>query len=280
MILNLSNNFQPLIGEEFSFEMFTFSGGEPHIKITPTNYKGRVTITHRINSFNDLGLLLISVDALNRLGYNELELFLPYFPGARQDRVMIKGEPLTSKVYADLINQLGFKSVAIFDVHSDVTPALIKNCKVLSNHLFIKNVMAELPNNMAIVSPDAGALKKIYNLAAFLNVNEIVECGKHRDVKTGFLSGFSVPIQDLKGKHCLIVDDICDGGGTFIGLAEELKKRNSGKLFLAVSHGIFSKGYTDLLEYFEKIFTTNSIKEIEQDKICQIPIKQLLNFKK
>jgi ribose-phosphate pyrophosphokinase len=70
----------------------------------------------------------------------------------------------------------------------------------------------------------------------------------------------------------LIVDDICDGGGTFIGLAAELKNKNAGKLYLAVSHGIFSKGF-DSLKCFDKIFTTNSFKDFDNEVITQINLQ-------
>lgn len=65
-----------------------------------------------------------------------------------------------------------------------------------------------------------------------------------------------------------------DGGGTFTGLAKELRNKNAGKLYLAVSHGIFSKGF-DGLNDFEKIFTTNSFKDIEHEKVVKIKLKSI-----
>ncbi len=277
MILNLSKNFKPIPGQELEYESFIFSGGEPHIKIQDTGYQGRITITHRINSFNDLGLLCIAVDALRRMNFNTIELFLPYFPGARQDRVMVKGEPLTVKIYADLINQLQLSKVSIFDPHSDVTVALINNCIVFDNHKMIRMITSQLPANLLLASPDAGAIKKIYKLAAYLQDYEVLECGKKRDVRTGALSSFKVPSDDLKGAPCLIVDDICDGGGTFMGLAEVLKAKNSGDLFLVVSHGIFSKEFNELSKYFKKIYTTDSIKTIENNLVQQFSFNEIIN---
>ena len=86
---------------------------------------------------------------------------------------------------------------------------------------------------------------------------------KIRDVKTRKLSGFKVYADDLQGRDCLVVDDICDGGGTFLGLAKELKAKNAGKLYLAVSHGIFSRGVERLLEHYDGVFSTNSFGEVE-----------------
>ncbi|WP_113637542.1 ribose-phosphate diphosphokinase [Nubsella zeaxanthinifaciens] len=271
MILNLNANFKPLDGQEISFEAFTFAGGEPHIKILSNIPKQHsVTITQRINSFNDLGQLCLAVDALKRMDVLLQDLYIPYFPAARQDRVMVPGEPLSVKVYADIINALNFKRVLVFDAHSEVTPALINNCEVISNHDFIKTIISDLNEEVVLISPDGGALKKIYKLSEALGGLEVVECSKSRNVKTGKLSGFKVYADDLAGKSCLIVDDICDGGGTFIGLAAELKNKNAGKLYLAVSHGIFSKGFDELSTHFERIFTTDSIKTADNFRLTQI----------
>ena len=272
MIFNLDPNFKPIAGNEIEFQSFTFSGGEPHIKINPNfDLKEEITVTHRINSFNDLGFLCLVVDALKRMDAKLCELFIPYFPAARQDRVMIPGEPLSVKVYADIINTLNFKKVKVFDAHSEVTPALLNYCEVIPNHHFIKQVVEKIGNEVVLISPDGGALKKIYKVSEFLGGVAVVECSKSRDVKTGKLTGFKVYENDLQGKNCLIVDDICDGGGTFIGLAQELKNKNAGKLYLAVSHGIFNKGFEEL-SVFEKIFTTNSFRDIEEEKVEQIKL--------
>ena len=277
MILNLDPNFAPIQNqEEIKFNSFTFPGGEPHIKINPDfDTTQKVTITHRLNSFNDLGLLCITVDALRRMDVKIIDLFIPYFPAARQDRVMIKGEALSVKVYADIINRLQLDKVFVFDAHSEVTPALVNNCEVIPNHTFIQHVLKVVGDNVKLISPDGGALKKIYKVSEFLGGIDVVECSKSRDVKTGKLSGFKVYEDDLNGMDCLIVDDICDGGGTFVGLAEELKNKNAGKLYLAVSHGIFNKGF-EVLNCFDGIFTTNSVKDFEDENVQVIKLDQLV----
>jgi len=273
ILLNLDPDFAPLTGTAINFKSFAFSGGEPHIKIEPGfDVTQTITVTHRLTSFNSLGLLCVSVDALRRMGVTKTCLFIPYFPGARQDRVMIPGEPLTVKVYADIINALHLDRVTVFDPHSEVTPALLNNCEVISNHAFIQEVVNRIGGNVVLISPDGGALKKIYKVSEFLGGAPVVECSKSRDVKTGRLSGFKVYEDDLQGANCLIVDDICDGGGTFIGLAEALKAKNAGNLYLAISHGIFNKGFEVFQDYFTKIYTTNSFKDIQDQRVEQIAI--------
>jgi ribose-phosphate pyrophosphokinase len=278
IVINLDKHFSPIQAEKaIVFDSFIFAGGEPHIKIKPDfDTHQAVTITHRLSSFNAVGLLCIAVDALRRMGVKEINLLIPYFPAARQDRVMVPGEPLSVKVYADIINALQFNEVTIFDVHSEVAPALLNNCKSITNHKFIGEVINQIGGQVKLISPDGGALKKIYKVSEFLGGLEVVECSKSRDVKTGKLTGFKVYNDDLDGADCMIVDDICDGGGTFIGLAQELKKKNAGNLYLAVSHGIFSKGFEELEKLFAKIFTTDSFQNIEYKSVTQIPLKSIL----
>lgn len=258
-VLNLDSAFNPF-GQGLQFENFTFSGGEIHFRITEdVSSIDEVTITCRPRSFNDMGTLLIAADALRRAGVKRLSLVIPYFPAARQDRLMVPGESLTVKVYADLINGIGFEEVVVFDPHSDVTPALLDHVRVVPNHAYAKEVVANF-SDYHLISPDGGALKKVHKLAQYLNADSVIECSKVRNVKTGKLSGFTVYADDLGGKACLVVDDICDGGGTFLGLADELKAKNAGKLILVVSHGIFSKGVDHLKEKFDEIYTTDSFK--------------------
>ena len=279
MILNLDVSFNPYPQRKaITFESFTFPGGEPHIKILDDlSFIKEVTITHRIKSFNDIGLLLIAVNALKNMRIEKINLLLPYFPAARQDRLIIKGEALSVKVYAELINNLNLNSVTIFDPHSEVTPALLNKCIVIDNHKFIKKIINKLDKHTFLISPDGGALKKIYKVASYLKNYEVIECSKSRNVKTGELSGFKVYADDLQGRACLIVDDICDGGGTFLGLAKELKAKNAGKLYLAISHGIFSKGLKEILKEFEIIFTTNSFNDIEKtNRVEQTNISEII----
>ncbi|RQO32277.1 phosphoribosylpyrophosphate synthetase [Taibaiella sp. KBW10] len=268
MILNLDRNFSPVAGTPIAFESFIFSGGEPHIRIQADfDISEPVIITHRFNTFQDIGLLCLAVDALRRLGVAQISLFIPYFPAARQDRVMVPGEPLSVKVNADIINSLGLHQVWVYDPHSEVTPALLNRVTVMTNHKFIRNVAAAIGGDLVLISPDGGALKKIYKVAEALGGVPVIECSKVRDVATGKLKSFSVYADDLAGKTCLLVDDICDGGGTFIGLAEALKQKNAGSLYVAVSHGIFSKGFDGLNQWFERIYTTNSIRDWEEQEV-------------
>ncbi len=273
--LHLDSTFQPF-EKSIAFNAFDFNGGEPHLQITERLAAGNsVMITLRPRSFRDIGILLLAVDALKRMGIKHLELLIPYFPAARQDRVMVPGEPLSVKVYADLINAQNFQRVLIFDPHSEVTSALVDRVVVISNHQFVKKCIGR-KKEVLLISPDGGALKKIYKVSQFMGGLPVIECSKIRNVKTGELTGFTVYAEDLKGKPCYIVDDICDGGGTFLGLAKKLKEKNSGPIHLIVSHGIFSKGFSELEKQFDKIYATNAFSTIENISLTQIKLEGLL----
>lgn len=273
-LLNLDSRFNPVKGIPVNFEKFVFSGGEPHIKIQPGfDTEQPVLITTRIRTFEDMGFLMLAVDALRRMQVKQISAFIPYFPAARQDRLMVKGEPLSVKVNAQLINSLGLDQVYVFDPHSEVTPALLDNVDVIYNYDFIRQVIAmQSKENLVLISPDGGALKKIYKLSEQLGGIPVIECSKVRDVTTGKLKSFTVYADNLEGKNGLIVDDICDGGGTFIGLAESLNSKGIESLSIAVSHGIFSKGTDILSPYFEKIYTTNSFNDIEAPRVVQLAL--------
>ena len=274
-ILNLDPEFQPF-GEGIKFTSFIFpSGCEEHIKLTG-GLSYELLITTRIRSSDDIMLLLMATDASKRSGASKIELFIPYFPYARQDRQMVKGEPLSLKAFADLVNSQKYSKVFIYDVHSETTLALVNNSVGIDNHDFVKEILNE-KSNYYIVSPDAGSYKKIFSLCQHLNyTDEIIICNKIRDISNGQIKKITVSHNDLNGKDCYIIDDICDGGGTFIFLANELKKRNCGKIYLVVSHGIFTKGF-EILEGIDHIYTTNSFNDQPlNNKLTQIKLTDKL----
>lgn len=283
-VLNLDTQFSPVKGNIVTCEKFVFSGGEPHIKIqADLDIHQPLIITTRIRSFEDIGFLVLAVDALKRMQVKHISAFIPYFPAARQDRLMVAGEPLSVKVNADIINSLDLERIYVFDPHSEVTPALLNKVTVIYNYDFIEKVIAQMGReNLVLISPDGGALKKIYKLSESLGGIPVIECSKVRDVATGKLKSFTVYADDLSGKQGLIVDDICDGGGTFTGLAQSLKEKGIGRLNIAVSHGIFSKGLEVLRPWFDTLYTTDSFKDIEEEGLVQIrlDITKTINHEK
>ncbi|MGE7778272.1 ribose-phosphate diphosphokinase [Chitinophaga sp. NPDC101104] len=251
-------------------ETLRFPDGQPHLKIDTSaialiERQTPVRILTRLNDGNDLLMLLFAQQALSHLEFRDVRADITYLTSARMDRVMRPGEPFSLKVIAAVLNAAQFRKVRIFDPHSEVTTALIDRAYAVENHRFMRDVLEDYNmrrpgEQIVLVSPDGGALKKIYSLAKFTGTTDVVECMKTRDVKTGALSGFKTSAEDLSGKTCIIADDICDGGGTFAGTAKVLKDKGASRVVLAVSHGIFSKGTS--IEYVDEIYTTDSFREV------------------
>lgn len=249
------NGYNPTSLDEIKFEKYYFKGGEPHIVIEDPLQLEELYISLRFKVTGELIELLLAVDAIKRINSDlKLNLIIPYFPGARQDRIMNEGEPLTVKVIANLVNSLGFSKVVVVDPHSNVTEALINNIVVVDNSELVKEVIGYLNKDLYLVSPDAGSNKKIHNLSKKVNIDKIILCDKHRDVKTNDILSYNINSTFPEGVDCLIVDDICDGGRTFISLAKTLKERGANKVYLVVTHGIFSYGLSNIVKDIDHVF--------------------------
>lgn len=256
---------------DIAYQSMIFPDGQPHVKLNLQRAESLdrsepLRILTRLNNANDLLLALFVKNTLDYLEFRHVELHVSYLLAARMDRVMLDGEPFSLKVVAEMINQGKFEKIRIFDPHSDVSTALINRSYAVPNHVFVADALSDYACGHSggapvLVSPDAGALKKIHKLAQYLGVEKVVECMKERDVKTGALTNFKAMTDHLHGQTCFIVDDICDGGGTFAGTARMLKEKGAGKVNLIVSHGIFSRGAK--IESIDEIYTTDSYKQVE-----------------
>lgn len=239
---------------------FLFKSGENHVQLLSDFSGHEIDLFYQYSGDQSLFKLAMIVDALKRQGYVDLSLTIPYFPGARQDRVCNLGEALSVKVYADFINNMGFRKVSVFDPHSDVVAAVVNNCKVVKNHQFIAKVINKHPSNYALVSPDAGANKKIFDLSKHLGGPRVIRADKIRNVIDGAIIGTEVYADDLTGQSLVICDDICAGGRTFIELAKKLKEKNAAEIILIVSHYEGTANKTALREAgIDKVITTDSL---------------------
>lgn len=239
-------------------KFITFSGGEEQVVIDPDNDFGifdqiRVQVVEviaHIKSSKEVMQLVVLTDAIRRLSDNgnvRYYLNMPYVPYARQDRVMQPGEALSIKAFASIINGLKYDRVFISDPHSDVTAVVIENLVVQDQTACFfeaidqsNDLRRKQSHEILVVAPDAGARKKAAKTAKHFGW-DLVEAGKVRDVTTGAITGTEV-YGDVAGRDCLILDDICDGGMTFIKLGEALKAKGAARVRLYVTHGIFSKG--------------------------------------
>jgi ribose-phosphate pyrophosphokinase len=257
-------------------------------------YTDPVMITTRLNSFKDVELLICAVQALRNIKPNcQISLYTPYFLGSRSDRKFVEGGVnYLKQVICPIINSLNFYSVVVLDPHSDVLEACLNNYEKADNHILVKWALTDIDNKdgaqsrICLVSPDAGAYKKIFDVAKKFSIDKIITANKVRDMKTGNILRTEIPVLDQHDTiQYVIIDDICDGGRTFVELAKAIKDgRPTAKIYLVVTHGIFSAGYSQLGEYFERIYTTNSYKgigetEFHGSELQQTKVKQFNVFK-
>lgn len=238
-----------------------------------------VYVLSRISSAEDLLFLCDAVHALQRAKVKEIVIKISYLFGARSDRKFEDGE---SSYLVDtllpMIASLNVAEVQILDVHNpDVVDAVLKNFVPIPSTLLVKKVLTEyLPDCNHIVCPDNGASKKIYSLVAELNESmpdrqfEVLECIKHR-TKDGITINAPLP---PKGVPLLVVDDIGDGFGTFMKLADAIERyERKNDLFLFVTHSIQAMGMLTATTRYKGLYTTNSFKQwrdMERVKIISV----------
>jgi ribose-phosphate pyrophosphokinase len=268
---------------QLQYEHSTFPGGEIFFRLDEPSIQHilmmhgncEVVITAKIYDSQDLLRLIMAVDAIRGVSQThgldplQINLKMPYVPYSRQDRICSPGESFSLSAFCKLINSMRLKSVEVFDPHSTVTTALLnssyENMSAYENFI-IDSVTHLGDTKFAAVSPDAGALKKVHGITKYLHKKccidgQIIVGAKVRDMSTGEILHTSVDRESLDGIDCVIFDDICDGGRTFVELARALKDRGAGRIGLVVSHGIFSKGLIPFVGLIDWVVSTDSWPE-------------------
>lgn len=245
-----------------TLEVFQFPAGEVHLKnINPNETPIAVYITG--TDLNDYMAGAMWADYCHQIGQKAVAI-IPYLPAARADR----GLPFGAKVYANMINAAGYDEVIAFDPHSKVITELVNNLTVVDSAHVIKNTIYGRgnfnPGYVGVICPDEGAHERTERVAKALNL-PVFYAKKHRDFETGKLSGFSCDPLPEEGR-LLVVDDICDGGGTFRGLAGAINIPRE-RLALWVSHGVFSGRANELTEAFGQILTTDSYPNATREDV-------------
>jgi ribose-phosphate pyrophosphokinase len=299
--LNLVNSNDSL---SFKYEISRFPDGQQSLRLIEDGYntfgslresdkQHGIMIISRLNTFSDLELIICATQALKEVGVKNIELYIPYCIGARSDRKFMEGGiNYVKTVIAPIINSQGYSKVTILDPHSDVLEACINNFEKIDNIDLVSFALqdyflskgfetwsASNFDGVRFISPDAGALKKVFHVAEAVKYrNEVIIASKHRNLETGKIDYTNVPmsVHDAD-KDVFIIDDICDGGRTFIEIAKavdevrklssSVKRENYGKNYLIVTHGIFSAGFDFLVQHFDGIYCTNSVKDVRDGTI-------------
>lgn len=260
---------------EIDLNRFHFPDGQPHVQLEEEVVPGGdYLLQTAITNTTDLFTVAMIADVIHA-GGGDISLDVTYLMAARMDRRMDATWPFTLKVVADILNSCNFKDVHILDPHSMVSTALINGAMPIYPHAsFAKTVSSFDPDKWVIVIPDLGARERVNALLAHYSFDReedrgkvfpVVQAIKERNPLTGKVEclGLLRSNVTLTGKNCLIVDDLCDGGATFVQLAKVLRKEGAATategavtVNLFVTHGLFTKG--PQLEGINHIYTTDS----------------------
>jgi ribose-phosphate pyrophosphokinase len=257
---------------------FTFPGGEEHLKLGYrdwSNYEIDVSVRDCRNASDILTLMMV-IDVLrdNSGPRASIHLELCHLPFARQDRRTSRDEPFSLRIIAEMLNSMMLESITFWDAHSEISEVLVDESKSLPQGMFLHNVVGALTQdlgrtNIVVVSPDAGAHKKTFDACSSCGLSDIAKFVKNRDTATGKLSGCH-GMWDTKwdAMDIVILDDICDGGGTFLMIEDWIRKntKNSNPIYLATTHGIYSKGTDILLDKFDRLFCSHSLTFTPDDR--------------
>lgn len=250
-----------------NYQIETFKDGQVTAKILDT---GNLDIKIRGNSYEDLFKIAVIKEAwdaentTNKTAIATLTLYC--LIGQRSDRRFNKGASFDLKVITNFINTMKFDKVSILHPHSAISLALIHNSDIITHFKYVERAYKTI-GNPVLVSPDAGAYKTTHELAEKLKA-DLVPSNKVRvnGVPVIYIQG------NVKGKDCLIVDDLADGGRTFQFLAQELKSQGANKVFLYVTHAQFNYGFDALKETIDHVYCTNSFKDIDNDYVTQFKV--------
>ena len=235
---------------------FKFPAGEVHIRNFDVSDVTQVIFNWR-GDHTDLAVLSSFYSLAGLTHY--VPLLVPYLPASRADRV--QGNESEGKLaYTNLIFaaiggfNLGWPPIITWDVHSTTsTNADITNIPRMQQYL----TTYSFPDNSVLLAPDEGSISRVAAISTATGL-PYVHATKNRDYSTGQLLSNSIPAVLGDYDHIFVIDDICDGGGTFLLLADSIHKQNiSSNLHLFVTHGIFSKGKSDLESTYSSVFALN-----------------------
>ena len=244
------------------------------------------TYDYEVNkSINDYFMeTLIIIDACRRSNPKSINLVLPCYPYARQDKKEDSREPITAKLIANLLTIAGINRLLVIDLHSpqiqgffDIPVDNLYSVNLVINHLkntlFMNMNYDEIRDKYLIVSPDAGATKRTLKFAKLLKLNTLI-MHKQRDYSQVNCVEESIIIGDvnsLKKKTAIILDDMCDTGGTLIKACETLVKFGANNVIAIVTHGILSGQALERINkcrHLTKMIVSNTIPQDFNQKKC------------
>ncbi len=254
-------------------EIKAFSDGEIAVSINET-VRGREIFVIQSTSApvnNNLMELLIVIDALKRASAGKINAVIPYYGYARQDRKAKAREPITSKLVANLIVSAGADRVITMDLHAaqiqgyfDIPVDHLQGHPVIADYFKKQNL-----EDLVIVAPDVGAVKRARNVAALLDA-PIAIVDKRRPRPN--VSEVVNVIGDIEGKNVVLVDDMIDTAGTITNSADAMIKMGAKNVYAAATHGVLSGPAIERIQNssIKKMILLNTIELPEEKKIDKI----------
>lgn len=241
-----------------------------------------VQSTHKPANDNLMELLL-AIDAIKRSSSGEINVIIPYYGYARQDRKVNGRQAISAKLVANLLTKAGINRLITIDIHAEQIVGFfdipVDNLKAVG--ILGREIKKLKLKDLTIVSPDHGGVSRARKLAKMFDAPLAVidkRRKSHNKAEAMFVLG------DVKDRNIVIFDDIVDTGRTVSSAIKILKKQGAKKVYLAISHPVLSgtednpnKAIEELKKSgLEKIITTNSIKLPESDFITQIDLSDVI----
>lgn len=266
-------------------EVKTFKDGEISVTINEAVRGKDVYIVQPTSSPTNQNLMevLIMIDACKRASAGFVNVVMPYYGYARQDRKTRGREPITAKLVANLITVAGADRIITMDLHAgqiqgyfDIPVDHFSAIKLLSEYF---TDAKENPSDYVVVSPDLGGVTRARNFADYLKTQiAIIEKRRPRPNVSEVMN----VIGDFQGKNCILVDDMIDTAGTITNAANYLKENGANKIYIAATHAVLSGSAIEKLQNssVEGVVVTDTIalgNDKRIDKIHVVSIAPLLS---
>lgn len=251
-VLNLAN----IDKSDIKYTISRFPDGEVQITLKEFTRKDTIKVMCRITNSEELFLVKQVFDILDR---NDVvyDVFISYLMGMRMDRVMDFNRPFTLKIVANILKSSNAREFEILEPHSGRTYREFGT---------YEKSMPEVLNRLdgyQIVVPDAGAKERYEDVFFFGYPDDTIFCSKVRDIETGKILRIQVDNPEvISDRPMMILDDLCDGGGTFLGIAEAIRTvKPDAKLNINIVHAVNGVGLQRLSGAFDHVYITNSYKD-------------------
>lgn len=236
-----------------------FADHEMSPDFTETIRGYRLYIVGSTHDYKSILELLFTVDAARRAGAAQVNVVVPYYGYARQDRKGSKRGGIGSRVIADCMEVVGIDSIMVVDLHASQTEASFKKevIHLEGQAIFLPVLKAKNQPNMVICSPDAGGVARAKRFSDRLDI-PLVMINKHRD-KPNSIESMDL-VGDVRGKHVVIVDDMVDTGGSLVKASNLLLDNGALSVCACITHGVLSEeAYTKIgNSRLEKLYVANT----------------------